>query len=1038
MFPGLGELKRSYQRLGDPPRRDIFLKGLDLPSADQVTQSLVNPYGQHVQVFTCVRTIYTTFSQAPFRLYRSESDIPVMGGPINTILSNPSPFMSGNELWQYTVMFLELTGNALWWLDNDGVRNRIPRNILVFNPRYFHPVRDPRTGLLVGYRLRTGGARANSQQDIFLTTDEVVHFRYPNPENSYWGIGPLQVARLAAEQDFKADLYNSAFFENSAEPGGLLLYKGENELTEDQKNDIVMGWQEQHGGVHRAFRLGVLPGQDWDYKQLGLTHRDMQFMEQQLQHDRDIAKVFGVPPLFVGDYYRSGISDAGLKVQYRLLWDTNLIPKGLMIQDKCTKEFITRYDATLSGEFDTDKIPAIKEDFGQKLANAKTLMVDMQVPFNMVNEQLALGFPPTPWGDDAYVNANMVPISQLGEILSKKAMAADALAAIAAEKAAATDTQGNQGGPDTSVAIDSGKGKGSGAASTSTAATALPGPMRQLTSRRAERALDVYWRSFVQMYAPIERTYQNRLRRFFFDIRIQVLSDLMKVYGARAAAGEFSRAFGIGEIASVIVGWYDKAKAQIRVLSAPFFAAAYKSGGLSLLGEVGQSDSLFIDSADARHFLAQKEIKIVGIVDTVKEQVRDELTAAFANNEGLTEASDRIRGVFNAAANRARTIARTEIGQSISGGRYEGFVQSGVARGMWLSARDTHVRHAHAPGTGVDGEVRDIGEPFSNGLLYPLDPNGPPEQVINCFLPGTKVSGRFVAGLKAHYSGPAREIITARGHRLRVTANHPIFTPTGISPAILLREGDNLFAYSGDINLSSVDEDDGQVTVEEVFETLRRHVGSPSIVQARPMDFHSDGWLMDKNIDIVAPLGFLLRDGESLVANESGQLSLIFSHTTGDIRMHAREAKQSLCQRDANPFQPLSFGLAAKMDLVMPQDATNDNPVNVKSPCDMVLTFPSPIADDDGGLVQFPVPDATEVRHSRRMQGTEQAGLGYISFLRKILKRYSSEIALDRIVEIRDFYFSGHVYDLQSLTGYIVAGNLLCRQCRCVLTPVNE
>ena len=53
------------------------------------------------------------------------------------------------------------------------------------------------------------------------------------------------------------------------------------------------------------------------------------------------------------------------------------------------------------------------------------------------------------------------------------------------------------------------------------------------------------------------------------------------------------------------------------------------------------------------------------------------------------------------------------------------------ARTLWPS----RVRDSHAA-VGVDGQVRDIGDPFVLGdgvtLLYPLDPSGPPGDVINC------------------------------------------------------------------------------------------------------------------------------------------------------------------------------------------------------------------------------------------------------------------------------------------------------------------
>ncbi len=48
---------------------------------------------------------------------------------------------------------------------------------------------------------------------------------------------------------------------------------------------------------------------------------------------------------------------------------------------------------------------------------------------------------------------------------------------------------------------------------------------------------------------------------------------------------------------------------------------------------------------------------------------------------------------------------------------------------VWYSREDEHVRPSHQK---LHGEVRKVGELFSNGCLYPGDENGIPEEVMNC------------------------------------------------------------------------------------------------------------------------------------------------------------------------------------------------------------------------------------------------------------------------------------------------------------------
>lgn len=50
-------------------------------------------------------------------------------------------------------------------------------------------------------------------------------------------------------------------------------------------------------------------------------------------------------------------------------------------------------------------------------------------------------------------------------------------------------------------------------------------------------------------------------------------------------------------------------------------------------------------------------------------------------------------------------------------------------RNMWLATHDGRTRESHSF---LDGEIRELDEEFSNGLMYPGDPDGEPEEVYNC------------------------------------------------------------------------------------------------------------------------------------------------------------------------------------------------------------------------------------------------------------------------------------------------------------------
>jgi len=90
---------------------------------------------------------------------------------------------------------------------------------------------------------------------------------------------------------------------------------------------------------------------------------------------------------------------------------------------------------------------------------------------------------------------------------------------------------------------------------------------------------------------------------------------------------------------------------------------------------------------------------------------------------------------------RAETIARTESLRAVHEG-VENTFQQAIEDGVlvqqqltrtWNSASDSRVRDSHRE---MDGQKRPFGQPFTTGggyhLMYPTDPNGPPEETINC------------------------------------------------------------------------------------------------------------------------------------------------------------------------------------------------------------------------------------------------------------------------------------------------------------------
>lgn len=117
-----------------------------------------------------------------------------------------------------------------------------------------------------------------------------------------------------------------------------------------------------------------------------------------------------------------------------------------------------------------------------------------------------------------------------------------------------------------------------------------------------------------------------------------------------------------------------------------------------------------------------------------KKQITASVTSSILQGKSLKRMADdlqtRITDMSRTSAIRA---ARTAATGAQNAGRMDSYT---AAEGMgiklkkeWLATLDSRTRHSHAV---LDGEKQDNNKPFSNGCMFPGDPNGAPSETYNC------------------------------------------------------------------------------------------------------------------------------------------------------------------------------------------------------------------------------------------------------------------------------------------------------------------
>lgn len=120
-------------------------------------------------------------------------------------------------------------------------------------------------------------------------------------------------------------------------------------------------------------------------------------------------------------------------------------------------------------------------------------------------------------------------------------------------------------------------------------------------------------------------------------------------------------------------------------------------------------------------------------VAILKKSITQEISRGIASSLPYSDIARNISNVSKAPLSRAKTIARTEghrIQQTSSrDAQYAAKKKGADVVKQWDAALDGLTRDSHAR---VDGEIRELDEKFSNGLMFPGDPSGGAAEVVNC------------------------------------------------------------------------------------------------------------------------------------------------------------------------------------------------------------------------------------------------------------------------------------------------------------------
>lgn len=340
-------------------------------------------YEKNVIVYRCITMIARGIAMVPWLAY--EGDTELITHPILQLLQHPSPGESGASFLESLITSFLLSGNAFVHIVTDS--KGMPVRLNALRPDRVRVITD--CAHVVAYDYTVDGITTRIQMD------DVLHLKSEHPLNDWYGLSPIEVAAMAIDQHNAVSTHNLALLQNGGRPSGVFIWKGTEDgwgLTDEQKQSIRDSITHVYSGQGNAGRIMVLEG-DVEWKELGLSPKDMDFAEGKHIAAREISQAFGVPPMLVG--VPGDATYANYKEARFHLWEDTILPLLERFQDAFTHSLGKRYDENLRFSYDVDAIAALaprRESTWRKLSEA---------PFLSDNEKRqALGYSPAALLDD--------------------------------------------------------------------------------------------------------------------------------------------------------------------------------------------------------------------------------------------------------------------------------------------------------------------------------------------------------------------------------------------------------------------------------------------------------------------------------------------------------------------------------------------------------------------------------------------------------------------------------------------------------------
>lgn len=308
-------------------------------------------------VSACVTTLAFSFPEPPLLAGHEEDGrfVPDYRHKMMELIRKPNPDMGEVELMQFAVTYASVGGNLYLWKQRR--QNRSVMALWPFSDAQMTPIPGETTadGFVKHYEYDAGDG-----QKLTIPKEDVIQWKWmPDPLNPSRGVGAIELCAREVDKDNEASSYIYSLLKNNAVPPVVITLEEDDDPTQDEVDAMGRKWVAKHSAGQPAFISAGMK-----VERMGFDLNQLAAETLNAVPESRIAANFRIPPVVAGLSIGLKRSDYGDQAARRAFTELTLAALWRSLASELFNglkdDFVVTPNFNL--QFDLRKVRALQEE----------------------------------------------------------------------------------------------------------------------------------------------------------------------------------------------------------------------------------------------------------------------------------------------------------------------------------------------------------------------------------------------------------------------------------------------------------------------------------------------------------------------------------------------------------------------------------------------------------------------------------------------------------------------------------------------------